>query len=240
MNIRTLSLAIAVLLLAAGCIRQSPAVDEVGPHVAVAGEAKVEVVPDQLTVRFSVTELADEVAAATASVTRRTAAALEAARAAGVADEDLRALAVSIQPQWDWRDGDRHFRGHLATRAVQMTVRDIDGWPRLLDALVDAGVDRVDSVEPEHSDRQAIAREALRAAVADARARADVLADAAGVAVAGVFSLTETGRHYTVATRNEAQAMRTADAPEPEQAYEPGTITLTSNVQATFRLDVRR
>lgn len=232
---RLVLLLLSVSLLVACAPGAEPSGDLVGPRVSVQGEAKVEVVPDQLAVQFSVTQLADDVADATGSVNRRTAAALQAARDAGVAEEDLRALAVSVQPQWDWREGEQLFRGHEAMRVVRMLVRDIDTWPALLNALVEAGVDRVDSVEPSHSNQQMIARQALRAAVEDARARADVLADAAGAEVTEVFSIAETGRNYTVADRSERmQAM--AAPPPPEEAFEPGTITLTTNVQATFRL----
>ena len=234
--------AITVILAAAAlaaCAPEARDTDELtGPRVSVQGEAKVDVVPDMLTVEVSVTRLADEVAAAAESVNRRTAAALEAARAAGVADEDLRALSVNVQPQYDWREGEQLFRGHEATRAIHLVVRDIAAWPALLDALVKAGVDRVDSVEPSHSDQQTIARNALRAAVMDARARADVLADAAGAEVTTVFSLAETGRNYTVRERPPMARMAAADS-EAEAAYEPGTITLTANVQATFRLRAR-
>lgn len=237
---RSILLLVSITLLVACAPGVEPSGEPVGPRVSVQGEAKVEVIPDQLTVQFSVTQLADEVAEATASVNRRTAAALQAARDAGVLDEDLRALAVSVQPQWDWREGEQLFRGHEATRVVRMMVRDIDAWPALLNALVEAGVDRVDSVEPSHSNQQMIARQALRSAVEDARARADVLADAAGAEVTEVFSIAETGRNYTVAERSAPRMQAMAARPAEEDAYEPGTITLTTNVQATFRLRTTR
>ncbi len=92
----------------------------------------------------------------------------------------IRALAVRVQPQYDWKEGERILRGHEASRPIEVRLRDLDAWPGLLTALIEAGVDRVDSVNAEVSDRDAVAREALRVAVLDARARADLLADAAG------------------------------------------------------------
>lgn len=242
MKTRFMVIAVAASL-AAGCMQAPPedANNPVGPSVTVQGEAKVEVVPDELVVELSVTHLAKDVAAATTDVNRRTTAALAAVREAGVADADVRALAVRVQPQYDWREGEQLFRGHEASRSIRLVVRAVDAWPRLLDALVAAGVDRVDSVEPRHSDQQGIAREALREAVADARARADVLAQAAGATVSSVYSLAETGRNYTVARQRTASAAdMMAAPPPPEAAFEPGTITITANVHAVFRLDVGR
>ena len=236
--------AVIVLALAsvAGCTQGPVAeADPLGPSVTVEGEAKVEVVPDEIVVEMSVTRLAKDVQDATTDVNRRTTAALAAAKEAGVADADIRALAVNVQPQYDWREGEQLFRGHEASRSIRLVVRSIDAWPRLLNALVAAGVDRIDSVEPRHSDQQAVAREALREAVADARARAEVLATSAGAAVGDVYSLTETGRNYTVARQRSARAdMAMAAAPPPEAAFEPGTITITANVHAVFRLDASR
>ena len=235
MKIRTVVIA-AILAGVAGCMQGN--VDPIGPSVTVQGEAKVEVVPDELVVEMSVTRLAKEVQDAATDVNRRTTAALAAAKQAGVADADIRALAISVQPQYDWREGEQLFRGHEASRSIRLVVRDIDAWPRLLNALVEAGVDRIDDVEPRHSDQQRLAREALRDAVADARARADVLAQAAGATVSTAYSIAETGRNYTVARPQAARAdMMVASAPPPEAAFEPGTITLTANVRIVFRLD---
>lgn len=238
---RSLSILFAALLLGACTQSAAPADDFNGPRVSVQGEAMVEVAPDLLEVQFSVTHIADEVAVATADVSTRTKAALTAVKQAGVADEDIRALSISVQPQWDWHEGERRFRGHEASRTVELKLRDVSAWPALLAALVAAGVDRIDSVEPSHSDRQAIARDALRDALRDARARADVLAAAAGAEVTEVHSITETGRNYTVARQHRAEVTMAAPPPAADAgAYEPGMITITSNVQATFRMRILR
>ena len=71
--------AITVILAAAAlaaCAPEARDTDELtGPRVSVQGEAKVDVVPDMLTVELSVTQLAVEVAQAAESGNRRTAAA---------------------------------------------------------------------------------------------------------------------------------------------------------------------
>jgi uncharacterized protein len=176
-------------------------------------------------------------AEATQAVDRRTAAALDAARNAGVADRDIRALAITVQPVWDWHEGQRRFRGHEATRVIELTVRDIDLWPDLLAGLIRSRVDRIDSVEADHSERDALTRQALQAAVHDARSRADLLADAAGTRVSNVFSVRESSRGWTEPMRPEVgRAMMARDAAPVPEAYEPGVIVISSEVQATFEL----
>lgn len=237
---RTLMIVMLSLLAASCALDQAPHDGNLGPHVSVRGEARVEVRPDTLTVHARVTHMADEVADATGSVDMRTAAAIEAARAAGVADEDIQALSISVQPMWDWNEGQRSFRGHEAARTIVIKLRDIELWPDLLAGLINARVDRFDSVEADHSDRDGIMRQAMQSAVRDARARADLLAEAADSRVAGVFSISEQSRGWTQPeARQEMMAMR-ADQQAAPEAYEPGVITITSEVEAVFVLRGRR
>lgn len=231
---RILILIALTLPLAACAVDSPPTEDGLGPHVTVTGQSRIEVVPDELRVQVTVTHTDDSVIAATASVGERTLAALDAVRAAGVADEDIRALAVRVQPQYDWKEGERVLRGHVASRPIEIRLRDLDAWPGLLEALIGAGVDRVDSVNAEVSDRDAVAREALRAAVLDARARADLIAEAAGTRVRAVYSIDETGREWAQPMPRQEMAMRASA--DQAAAYEPGTITITSNVQAVYLL----
>lgn len=231
---RTLISIPLVLSLAACSVDRPPRHGELGPHVTVSGEARIEVVPDELRVHATISHTADSVIAATASVGERSIAALDAARAAGVADADVRALAVRVQPQYDWKDGERVLRGHEASRPIEIKLRDLDAWPVLLNALIEAGVDRIDSVEADLANRDAVARQALALAVAYARSRADLLAEASGTRVRSVYSITETNRDYAHPRMREAMAMRVAA--DQGAAYEPGTITITSSVQAMYLL----
>lgn len=237
---RVVTIIIVGLGLAACTVDQGPGggTPTLGAHIAVQGEARVEVAPDRLAVRVTITQVSDNVADATAAVDRRAARALDAARAAGVEEADMRALSIRVQPAWDWQNGRRESRGHEASRTIELRLREIDRWPDLLHDLVQAGVDRIDSVEAEHGDRDSLAREALRAAVADARKRADVLADAAGTRITGVYSLTETQREWA-APMARADMMRAEAGPQPD-AYQPGTITIISRVDAVFDLRSRR
>lgn len=239
---RTAIVLATVSLLAGGCALDAPPYDgELGPHVSVRGESRVEVRPDTLTVRARVTHLAQEIVDATSSVDARTAAALDAARAVGVADDDMRALAISVQPMWDWTEAGRVFRGHEATRMIEVTLRDIELWPDLLAGLINARVDQFDSVEPDHSERDALMRQAMQDAVHDARARADLLAEAAGSRVSVVYSISEQSRGWTQPRQEQDMKMiRTLAAEPAPEAYEPGVILITSEVEAVFMLRGRR
>jgi uncharacterized protein len=235
MNNTTRMVMILAAVSVAGCEMTTP-VDspDSRAHVMVQGEARLEVVPDELNVRLTVEATDEDMSAASDSVTRRINAALDAIRAAGVEDADLRALTVQISPVYDWVERTQVFRGHRVSRSVEFKLRALEPWPELVEALVAARVDRIDSVTPGRSDAEQLRRGALRDAVADAEDRARVLAEAAGATLGRAWMVTEQGRGYA-APRMESAMLRNDDAGAAQ--WEAGTITITASVQATFLMD---
>ena len=73
-----------------------------------------------------------------------------------------------------------------------MRIDAIERVGELLDAFVDAGATTVTGVRFDLKDRAGAEREALRMAVADARARADAIASAAGRSIDRVFRISDT------------------------------------------------
>lgn len=163
-------------------------------------------------------------------------AALDAIRAAGVADEDLRALHIQVRPEYDYVDRRQEFRGHRVSRSIEFKLRDLDEWPELAEALIEARVDRIEQVQPGHSDADGLRREALRDAVADAKARATILAEAAGARLGPAWRIQQQEYGF-MAPRMETMQLRAAEADTAQ--WEAGTITLTATVQASFELEQR-
>ncbi len=233
---KTSLLVLAAVLLSA-CVPVSGPNLESQPHVMVQGNAQIEVVPDELKVQLTVEATDENLATANESVARRVNAALDAIRAAGVQDADLRALGIRIEPMYDWVERQQIFRGHRVSRSIEFKLGEMDKWPALVEALVAARVDRIDSVTPGHSRAEQLKRDALRDAVADARDRATVLAESADATLGGVWTISELDRGFA-APRAEAMMMRSADAGSAAQ-WEAGTITVSSMVQATFLMEKR-
>ena len=229
-------LVVTTLLLTA-CVPMSDAGLENHAHVMVHGNAQIEAVPDELMVRLSVEATDENLTTANDSVAQRVNAALDAIRAAGVPDTDLRALGIQISPVYDWVERQQVFRGHRVSRSIEFKLGELGKWPALVESLVSARVDRIDSVVPGHSQADRLKRDALRDAVADARDRATVLAEAADSALGRVWTISELDRGFA-APRAEAMMMRSADAGGAAQ-WEAGTITISSTVQATFLMEHR-
>ena len=159
------------------------------PTIAAQGEGRVLLVPDQAEIFLSVDRVRPTSRGARAVVNRRVAAIRRAVLAQGIAPRAIRTAGISVS-----RDRVPARRGRPArTRyhaSAQLTVlsRDIPRLGAVIDAAADAGAD-VFGPEFDFSDPSQGAVLATRAALADARRRADDAAAQLGLRVTGIRSV---------------------------------------------------
>lgn len=123
---------------------------------------------------------------------------IETLKGAGVAPEDIQTGQLSVSPRHAdmqrTRPGEPpEVVGYRVVNEVAVTVRDLDGLGRLLDRVVSAGANRINAIGFGLDDDTEKADEARRRAVDDARRRADVLAEAAGVRLDRILRISEGG-----------------------------------------------
>lgn len=147
--------------------------------IQVSGRGRASAVPDVMVLDTGVEAMAQNPSAAFAAARAGLVRVRESALAAGVAPEDLQTSAVSLHPNYD-RDG--AINGHVGSLGVTIKVRDIAAGGAVIDAITSAATDvaRINGIRLEHSDPTALQQEARASAVADARARAQELADLVG------------------------------------------------------------
>ena len=159
---------------------------------------------------------------------------LEAVAAAGVAPRDIRTSQLSVQPRYDYRDGKAPtLVGYDLANVVEVTVRDLATVAAVVDDALRAGATSLDGLAFRIDDPTEPERAARIAAVAAARARADVLADAAGVTIAGVADIVEGGSPPAFARAKADRMMLAGDASTPVSA---GTTDIAVTVTVTYRI----
>ncbi len=180
---------IALAFASAGFAQEAPR------RLVVTGEARVEAAPDLATFTAGVQSEALQAAEALAATGAAMQAVFAALEAAGVAAEDMQTSQLGVDPMWeDAGDGRQpRVRGYSASNLVTVRVRDVGRLGGLIDAVGAAGANRVYGIAFELSEPKAALDDARRRAVADARARAELLADAAGVTLGPVLSIREGG-----------------------------------------------
>jgi uncharacterized protein YggE len=193
--------------------------------ITVTGGGTVTTVPDEAGFWFGVEIRRKTAGAAVAAANERMRQVLAALEAAGIPDKDIQTAQVSVSPDYK-ESGDPD--GYVASNSVSVTVG-VDEAGKVVDAAVAAGADQVSGPNLVKSDTDALYRSALRAAVADARTRAEALASAAGVEVGGVIAIEEGSSDGPIVYDRATLA---AEAP-PIKA---GTQEVEASVTVTFAI----
>lgn len=161
----------------------------------------------------------------------------------GIAQNDVQTHSFNINPEYnfvDRADGlgrrtERVLIGYLVTNQVSVKVRALDSVGRLIDDVAKAGGDltRINGISFTVENPTALRREARDKAVADAVAKADQMARAAGVSLGRAFYLNESGGAPPPPQPFAARALAAEAAPTP---ISRGELEITVSVQAAFSI----
>lgn len=203
--------------------------------IDVQGEGRTNVAPDLATVSIGVTTQAETAAQAMADNATRQSAIIEVLRAQGIAPEDLQTQGLNLSPMQDYsREGQPPLiTGYQAQNIVTAQVRDIPRLGALLDAMVEAGATDVRGISFTREDAAAAEDEARAAAVVEARRRAEVIAQAAGMVLGPLQSLTDATRSGGPRPM-EMMMARAADA--QSTPIEAGQLTITAAVTGVWTM----
>jgi uncharacterized protein YggE len=179
---------VAFLALAAPASAQQQPVDTT-PTVAADGIGFATLTPDLATFAVAVRSRARTSAAARDAANRTVAAVVRLATEAGVAADDIRTVGLTVsRERVRARRGRPAFTRYNARQFLTVRVRDLSKLSPLLDAVADAGAD-IEGPEFGFADPSAGRLLATRAALADARRRADDAAATQGLRITGVRSV---------------------------------------------------
>lgn len=185
----------AATLLAAALSSAAPvmAADMVRT-ITVTGDASISRAPDMATISIGVTSVGESAAEALGTNSKTMEAVIARLKEAGIAGSDLQTSGLSVNPTYNNSPSGSSVAtasGFTAMNVLTVGIRDLDGLGGVLDAVVSDGANTLNGVSFGLVNPGPALDEARKAAVADARARAEVLAGAAGVKLGDLVSLTE-------------------------------------------------
>ena len=225
----------AALAVPAAAIAQAPvqpAASTDGTLLSVSATGEARRVPDVATVSAGVVTQAADANAALRANAEQMNRLMEAVRKAGIAERDIQTSDLGVSPQYHRADGQaREITGYEARNTVNLTVRDIAGLGGVIDALVAAGANQVYGPNFQIGEPDEARDEARRAALDAARARAELYAEALGLRVRRIVSISEGGGFVP----RPMMAMRAVDAME-SSPVSPGESTLSVNLDVVFEL----
>jgi len=198
--------------------------------IRVTGEGRVSTQPDIAVVSIGVEALASNVSAATADASQRMRAVLDALGKEGVPAKDVRTSQYSVSEERSWKDGKPGpVTGYRVSNTAEVRVRDLAVLGPVLEHVTRAGANIVGALQLEREDPLPEQLQALRAAYAAARAKAQVLAKAAGAELGEVLSVHESSGQGPRPMRRAVMAEVASNVPIAE-----GELSYTAQVEAVF------
>jgi len=198
--------------------------DDIKPSITVAGHGEVQVAPDQVSVTVGVTTEAKTAAEALQANTARMTELMKSLKAHDIADKHIQTSNFNVSPL---------LVGYTVTNQLTVKVLEVARLGAVLDSVVQAGGNQIQGVNFSVADPQPHLDQARRKAIADARRRAEVYADAAGVKLGGPLSIGEQSASpprpmYAMGAR---MAVASADVP-----IASGEQSIDAHVNVTYEI----
>jgi uncharacterized protein len=196
--------------------------------LTVIGSGGADVTPDRASFGFGTVTQARTAAAALEASSEAVARVIAALRREGIAQADLQTADVALSPRWS--ENGESIIGYTASNTVTAVVRRLGQAGAVVDAAVAAGANQMYGPSLLASDQASAYRDALRAAVANARTKAQALAAASGVTPGRITAIAESGAGPAPLPAKDAG--RAAAVP-----IEPGSQRIEATVSVTFAIE---
>ena len=169
--------------------------EDITRRIVVAGMGEVQAAPDMATVSIGVSHEARTAGEAMEAASLAMSSVMTSLAAAGVEPRDIQTSNIGLNPRYQHSNDGRPPRvtGYIASTTLTVRVRMLDDLGGVLDAVVSDGANALNGLRFGIADTAPLESAARAAAVADAAAKARELADAAGVQLGRVISISEGG-----------------------------------------------
>ena len=226
---------IASLLLAILIISLTPTFASADSEIRVTGTGEVLIPADTAVVSLGVSAADKDVRTAQGMANEAIAAIRSALIEGGIAEEDINTDYINIYAMYDYGSGSEQITGYNANSTLAIRVKDIDRVGEVIDLAFGAGANTLNGINFSATDTTVAKEKAMRLAVADAQAKADVLADAAGLQIRGIEDIAEQNTYsYDKGVMNNFDVVEASAAGTVVQAAK---LTVSSSIVIAFKAD---
>jgi uncharacterized protein YggE len=219
------------------------------PSITVSGEGKATAIPDVALITTSIHKEGKTSAEAKAQVDKIAGAVIAAAQASGVSKDDVKTIGYNLNPKYEWQQmscpregfvpcppGKNVQVGFEVTQSLEVKVRDINNASKVIDALTAAGATDLSGPNFTVDSPTKVQAEAREKAIADAKAKAEKLADELGVHLIRIASFSEGGNVYSAPRAVYMKAEMDMAAGSASQ-LPVGQNDYSSNVMITYEIN---
>ena len=207
--------------------------DEHLNQIHVVGTGTVTASPDIATAQIGVQTFSSEVEPAINENNRKSDAIQATLRKQGIEEKDMRTSSFSIYPQRDYHhDKPDEIIGYQVNNTISVIIRDLDSVGEILQAAIDAGSNNIYGINFTLDDQEPFEDEARVKAIEDAREKAESMAEAAGINLGKVLSISESSGSWPIMAKADYDRMESGGA----VPIQPGELELTISVEMVFEI----
>jgi len=207
--------------------------------VRVVGTSEVKVVPDRAVIELGVEKQSSSATAAKHAADNASRQILASLHKSGIDEKDIQTTFLSLQPQSSYvKKVLVHY--FVATQTLTVTVRDLSKLEPVLESLVEAGGNRIDSIQYETSEMRKYRDQARELAVKAAREKAQALAQALGQNIGKAQTIEEAPEYQYAALgmlANESYEYAPTKTRTRGPAIAAGQRTVSASVTVAFELN---
>ena len=227
-----------LFLIASATLQPLPALAHDEPQkrtISLVATGAVKTTPDKVDISTGVTSEAKSAREALDQNTEAMAKVVEALKGEGIEPKDTQTTNFSVSPVYEQRkEGTAPFIvGYRVTNAVRITVRDTKKLGAILDKVVSLGANQIDSIEFGVEEPEVLKDEARKLALKNVTDNAKLYAEAAGVGLGQILSISEEESAYYPRAVPAATRMEMAkDVP-----IEAGTASVEVRVRVSWEIN---
>lgn len=161
---------------------------------------------------------------------------LKALKELGFTDEEITTSGYNIysssQVMGRGTENERTVTAYVVQNRISVTTKDLDNVGQIIDTAIKAGANQVQGIRFDIEDKQQMQLQALKNAVKQAKAKAEVIAKSAGVEISGITTINEEYGSY--APMVDTAVMRAQAFGEAKTTINPGDVEVSARVRIIF------
>ena len=237
--------AMALVLAAAAPVAvQAQTMGDMHAHIAtptfsLSAQGEVRVAPDMATITTGVQTEARTAQEAMAQNRAQMTQVIAALRRSGIEERHIQTSGLNLNAVYDYPQNQQPtLRGYQASNQVTVQVHDLDNLGQAVDAVVAAGANQINGISFGLRDPRTVEDRARRAAVQALQSRAQLYAEATGMRLVGLRTLTESGGYQPMPPMPYARAEMAMDASGGSTPVQGGEVVVRIDISGVF--DVSR
>lgn len=209
----------------------------IGPDartIIVSGSGQASGVPDIARLSLGVETQAPSAREAIAKNNTELSKTIDTLKKQGIAAKDIQTSAISVNPQYDYSNRQTpRLTGYTANNNLSVTLRDLDKAGQVLDAVLNAGANRMNGFSFGFENSSPILDKARIKAVKEAQRKAGLLAEAAGVKLGALLRINDGAQSRNDQAVNVQLARAASESAVP---IERGESTLSASVTLIYAI----